>query len=197
MAFCPNCGAANNDGSSFCSNCGAAMNASAQQNSQQYQQNQYQQNQYQYQQYQYQQNAYQQYQYQYRQPGYGPAGISFGQRNIAVAIILSIVTCGIYGIYWFVKMVDEVNEAACNQGATTGGMTFLLSLVTCGIYALYWYYKAGEYLYAAKSMRGMYRDSNSGIVFLLLGIFGLSIITYALIQSELNEIAAYHGAPRA
>ena len=63
--------------------------------------------------------------------------------------------------------VDEVNEAACNQGATTGGMTFLLSLVTCGIYALYWYYKAGEYLYAAKSMRGMYRDSNSGIVFLL------------------------------
>ena len=34
------------------------------------------------------------------------------QRNIAVAIILTIVTCGIYGIYWFVKLTDEMNYAS-------------------------------------------------------------------------------------
>ncbi|MCR5297346.1 MAG: DUF4234 domain-containing protein, partial [Clostridiales bacterium] len=30
-------------------------------------------------------------------------------RNIVVCIILSIVTLGIYGIYWFIKMTDESN----------------------------------------------------------------------------------------
>lgn len=31
------------------------------------------------------------------------------QRDIVVAIILSIVTCGIYGIYWTICLVNEVN----------------------------------------------------------------------------------------
>lgn len=29
------------------------------------------------------------------------------QRNIAVCIILSIVTCGIYGIYWFIVLSKQ------------------------------------------------------------------------------------------
>ena len=29
------------------------------------------------------------------------------QRNIAVCIILSIVTCGIYGIYWLICLNDD------------------------------------------------------------------------------------------
>lgn len=29
------------------------------------------------------------------------------ERNIAVAIILTIVTCGIYGIYWFIVLTDD------------------------------------------------------------------------------------------
>ena len=31
-------------------------------------------------------------------------------RSIATCIILSIVTCGIYGIIWFINMVDDVNR---------------------------------------------------------------------------------------
>lgn len=34
------------------------------------------------------------------------------QRNIGLCIVLSIVTCGIYGIYWFIKLTDEVNVLA-------------------------------------------------------------------------------------
>lgn len=109
------------------------------------------------------------------------------ERNIAVCIILSIVTCGIYGIYWFICLNNDANTAS-NTFATSGGVAFLLTLVTCGIYGLYWAYKQGEKIDAAKQSRGM-ESSNSGIVYLLLCIFGLGIIAYALMQNELNKLA--------
>lgn len=109
------------------------------------------------------------------------------ERNIAVCIILSIVTCGIYGIYWFICLNNDANTAS-NTFTTSGGVAFLLSIVTCGIYYFYWAYKQGEKIDAAKNSRGM-QSSNSGIVYLLLSIFGLGIIAYALMQNELNKLA--------
>lgn len=111
------------------------------------------------------------------------------ERNIALCIVLTIVTCGIYGIYWFICMVDELNAAAGEQEATSGIVVFLLGLVTCSIYLFYWYFKAGEKVSRAKEMRAMPSDSNTGILYLLLAIFGLSIVNYCLIQSELNKFA--------
>ena len=214
MKYCTNCGSALNEGTVFCPNCGAkvadptrqnnAQQNPAQQNAPQQQnpapqQNPYynQQNNAQYQQY--QQNQYYQQQAQFAQTGgYIPPQkpIHFGQRNIAVAIILSLVTCGIYGLYWMYKIVEELNEASENNG-TSGGMVILLSIVTCGIYMFYWMYKAGGYVNTAKTRRNIPSDSNSGIIYLVLCIFGLSIVSYCLIQNELNQIAAYHGAPKA
>ena len=184
MAFCPKCGTNVPDGTQFCPSCGAQLGAAPASNPQP------------------QSYTQQPYGQPTANPGYAPqggypGGISFGQRNIAVAIILSIVTCGIYGIYWLIKVVDEINEAAGEPNGTSGVMVFLLSLVTCGIYMFYWLYKAGEKLNAAKSARGLPTDSSAGIIYLVLAIFGLSIVSYALIQSELNKIAAYHGAPAA
>ena len=31
------------------------------------------------------------------------------KRNIALCIIFSLLTCGIYALYWFVKLTDELN----------------------------------------------------------------------------------------
>ena len=204
MKYCTNCGAQIPDGSKFCTVCGTPVPAQDQAQRSAPQQDQTQQNPYynqqnnaQYQQY--QQNQYYQQQAQFAQNGgYIPPQkpIHFGQRNIAVSIILSLVTCGIYGLYWMYKIVEELNEASENNG-TSGGMVILLSIVTCGIYMFYWMYKAGGYVNTAKTRRGMPSDSNSGIIYLVLCIFGLSIVSYCLIQNELNQIAAYHGAPKA
>ena len=51
------------------------------------------------------------------------------QKNIALCIVLSLVTCGIYGIYWFITLTNDLNTATGEED-TTGGMAFLLSLVT-------------------------------------------------------------------
>ena len=111
-------------------------------------------------------------------------------RDIAVAIILSIVTCGIYNIFWFIKMVDDVNRAANDQGAFSGGITWLLSFVTGGIYACYWYYQAGKKMTYAKQVRNMHVDNSTEILYLILAIFGLGIVNMALIQSDLNKMAS-------
>lgn len=109
------------------------------------------------------------------------------RRDIAVAIILSIVTCGIYGLYWFVCLNDDLNELTDREG-TSGGVALILSLVTCGIYAIYWMYKAGEKVDELKSRRGQ-TSQYSGIVYLVLSLFGFGIVSYALIQDELNKHA--------
>ena len=112
------------------------------------------------------------------------------KRNIALCIVLSIVTCGIYGIYWMIVLANETNVASGHaQDGTSGGIVFLLTLVTCGIYGIYWAYKQGEKINEAKAMRNMPSDSNAGVLYLILEIFGLGIIAYALMQNELNKMA--------
>ncbi len=111
------------------------------------------------------------------------------KRNIGLCIVLSIITCGIYGIYWFIVLADETNAVSGHtQDGTSGGIAFLLTLVTCGIYGIYWAYKQGEKLNEAKAMRNMPTDSNSGILYLVLELLGLGIIAYALMQNELNKM---------
>ena len=130
----------------------------------------------------------------YPQAGYGgpQGGAPIQERNIALCILLTIVTCGIYGIYWMICMVNDLNTAADCPGDTSGGIVFLLGLVTCNIYTLYWLYKAGEKVSYIKQKSGQPGDSSAGILYLLLSFFGLSIVSYCLIQNELNQVATVH-----
>lgn len=107
---------------------------------------------------------------------------SITPRSIPVAVILSIVTCGIYGIYWMIKMNDEINQLAGEPQATSGGMVFLLSLVTCNIYGLYWMYKMGE---RCDRIKGTY--GNSGVLYLIISFLGLQIVGYCLMQDTINH----------
>ena len=109
------------------------------------------------------------------------------QRNIAVCIILSIVTCGIYGLYWLVCLTNDTNTADGTEG-TSGGMVLLLTIVTCNIYSLYWGYKQGEKIDMAKQKKGM-PSSNSTVLYLLLCLF-VPVVAWALMQNELNNLAA-------
>ena len=110
------------------------------------------------------------------------------RRNIAVCIVLTLVTCGIYGIYWIVCLTNDVNTVSGDVNGTPGGMVVLLTIVTCGIYGIYWAYKQGEKLDFTKNNRGI-PSSNSGVLYLILQIFGFGIIAYALMQNELNKLA--------
>ena len=108
-------------------------------------------------------------------------------RNIVTSIILSLVTCGIYGIYWMITLQDDSN-LVCDENTTSGVMVFLLTLITCGIYGWFWYYKMGQRLFQAGQKYGKQISDNS-IIYILLGVFGLGIVNYCLMQSDLNKFS--------
>lgn len=109
------------------------------------------------------------------------------ERNIVVCIILSIITCGVYGIFWFVSLTDDTNTLSGDY-KTSGGMAFLFTIITCGLYSLYWMYRQGDKIDQAKANRGI-PSSNSGIFYLILSVIGLGIVSYCLMQNEVNQLA--------
>lgn len=109
------------------------------------------------------------------------------ERNIATCILLSIFTCGIYAIVWFITLTDDAASASDDK-SLSGGVAFLLSIVTCGIYTLYWSYLMGKKIRDAKEKAGLTANDNS-VLYLVLSLFGLGLVNYCLMQSDLNDIA--------
>ena len=182
--FCTNCGTSVADGTKFCPSCGNALAQPAQQPNYQQPapQPEYQQT--------YQQPNYQQQNYQqaYQQP-YTPYRAPITVRNLVTCIILTFVTCGIYGIIWMIGLVDDLNTAAQTPEEPSGVTVLILSIVTCGIYSFIWMYKAGDKVDKIKQLSGQPAGSSTGILYLVLCLFGLGIVPYCLIQSELNKVA--------
>lgn len=110
------------------------------------------------------------------------------KRDLVTSIILSIVTCGIYAIIWFIGLTDDAKAASNDESMQSGGVAFLLSFITCGIYSIFWAYKMGKAINQARVNRGMPEDDKSTL-YLILQIFGLGIVNYALMQNDLNEMA--------
>ena len=214
MPFCQNCGAQLNEGASFCNNCGVRVGAGPAQPEQPPFQPQYQQ---------------QYYQPQYQQPVTRMGGgyrCNIRKREAGMAILLSIVTCGIYGLIWFFNLVADLNTADPGPNDKDPGVVLLLSIFTCGIYGLIWFfglvndlntadpgpndkepimvlllglvtcgiyswiwvYNAGQKVDNIRQRNGE-APSGSSTTYLLLSIFGLGIVVYYLIQTELNKVA--------
>ena len=115
------------------------------------------------------------------------------KRSLPLAIVLSFVTLGVYAFYWIYALTEDAHAAAGERTTASGGMVILFSLITCGIYSLYWLYKMGETIIIAKQKRGMTVDTNLPIIYLILALFGLGIVSYALMQNALNDIIDHDG----
>ncbi len=172
--FCPQCGTNVDDRASFCPVCGARL---AQPNQQPFNG-------------QPPQAPVPPRVYPSAAPG-GPGGYRapIAGRSIALAVVLSIITCGIYGLYWMYCIVTDLNTASGETEDTGAGMVLLLSIVTCNIYFIYWSYKAGDKVNRVRAMNGQYQDTSLNILYLVLTLVGFSIVTMGLIQNELNSVA--------
>lgn len=64
-------------------------------------------------------------------------------RNALIIMLLSILTCGIYSVYYYSTVIRDVNYICEEDGKTTPGVVkfILLSMITAGIYGIYWNYK--------------------------------------------------------
>lgn len=161
--FCPNCGNRLEENQLFCANCGARVAAENNNNNNTTVNN-------------------------YNTNNYNTNNnVLVPNRNIAISIILSIVTCGIYGLYWFIKITDE-SKAVSNGTNANGLLAVIYTILTCGIYSIYWSYKMGQNMHAAGKLHN--KDiSDNAVLYLILSIFGLGVVNYCLIQNDLNKFS--------
>ena len=97
-------------------------------------------------------------------------------RSLAAYIILSIITCGIYGFYFIYSLARDINIVCANDGERTPGLAtyIILSFLTCGFYSLYWEYKIANRIYA-NQQRYNITIAEDGTAVLLWRIFGCLI----------------------
>lgn len=121
-------------------------------------------------------------------------------RSLAAYILLSLVTCGIYGLYFFYRLAKDVNTMCEGDGETTPGLAafILLTYVTCGFYAFYWYYKIGNRLSANASRYGLAFQENGTTVlmwcivgYITCGI-GNYVAMYFIIKNANAMATAYN-----
>ena len=103
--------------------------------------------------------------------------------SIVTFILLSIITLGIYGLYYIYILADDVNTMCADDGKKTAGlfMYILLSIVTCGIYSIVWWYGVCERVGRAAARRNIQQAEISGNTFLLwflLSLFVCNLIVY-------------------
>ena len=99
------------------------------------------------------------------------------RRDMVVQVILFIVTCGIYGIYWFYQTASEMKELERDTDASPGIWTLLLFIPP---FAFYSHYKYGELF---EDVSGF----DKWILFILWIVFCPAV--WFIVQSELNKRA--------
>ena len=109
--------------------------------------------------------------------------------GIAKGIILCLVTCGLYNLYWNYLQFRAMNTLL-GRHEFDFVKWLLLSLLTCGIYHIYYEYKMGSELQIWLAQNGYEVNPNLGLVGLLLSCIGLTIVADAIYQSEINRLVA-------
>ncbi|MDR2435117.1 MAG: DUF4234 domain-containing protein [Treponema sp.] len=117
------------------------------------------------------------------------------KRGLAGLVLLSIITLGIYGLYWIFKLAKDVNTICEGDGKKTGGLlkVLLLGIITLGIYDMVWLYMLGDRLQDNAPKYGLAFKESGGMVLLwyVLGAFivvGPFIALYIIIKNT-NALA--------
>lgn len=117
------------------------------------------------------------------------------KRSVALSIFYTIITCGIYGIFWQYEIAKETNSITEDNEGFCPALVVFFSIITCGIYGVYWSYKCGKkqskFLMDRRKI-----DSACHILYLVLMICNyfvpvLSLIVFAFMQSTLNKILKF------
>ena len=121
---------------------------------------------------------------------------TFPERSIALSIVFTVITCGIYGLYWMYKLNTETCILAREPEDPSSGMVVLFSIITCGIYGIYWAYQQGCRFQREARSRGMADADDCPMLYLILQIANYfvgvtGIVNMALMQDRINNILRF------
>lgn len=108
------------------------------------------------------------------------------EKNIALSILLTLVTCGLYNIYWNYCEMKTIN-ALLGRKELDFVLWLVLSIITCGLFHLYYEYKMGLALQEVQTKYGLPQDPHIAVVSLVLSLLGLTVVADAIQQHQINK----------
>lgn len=104
------------------------------------------------------------------------------QRNIVTAILLTLVTCGIYGIYWIICLTREAVSVKDSADSAVLEIVLMLFFPPIGMFLTEKKFAEGC------QAQGITHKDNS-VLYLVLSFIGLGIVPLIMLQSDLNKLA--------
>lgn len=121
-------------------------------------------------------------------------------RSLGKLILLSLITFGIYGIYFEYTFARDMNIVCEGIGKRTRGVLeqIIFGILTMGIYNIVWLYGVGERINGNCFVRGL-QSPCDGSALLLWNILGAFIFVGPFVAMHkriegLNRLCAYHNA---
>ena len=114
-----------------------------------------------------------------------PLPESEGVISVGTSVILTIITCGIYGLVWQYKQMRVLNSWL-NRKEYSFGKWLLLGIITCGIYGVYNEYKMARGIIEVQQQNKLLVNDVATIC-LIMTLIGLGIVSMAIQQSEINK----------
>ncbi len=168
VVICPSCGKENTGGALFCAHCGKSVSAPG------------------------------------GSVGYGtPPGTGRGPQpepqrpapqsgpfasNIALDVVFTLITCGIYGLFWKARQMKALNTML-GEEKYNFVMWLVVTIVTCGLFNIYYAYIMAQGIGEIQRRRGKGPSTDLPVLCLVLTIFGLHIVADAILQNEINKLA--------
>lgn len=109
--------------------------------------------------------------------------------DVAKCLIFSVISCGIYNVYWNYRQFEAMN-LLLGRREYDFPRWLLLSFVTCGLYHVYTEYRMGQDLAAVLKAKGLESNPNLAFAGLALSLCALTVVADAVYQHELNKLAA-------
>ncbi len=117
-----------------------------------------------------------------------PGGRIPPKRDILLAIILTIVTFGIYDLVWDYYLGWEIRDHT-NRVEIRPGLDVFFMIITFNIYYFFWLYKMQRFLQEqeARCFPGEAPQFVEPWLLVVAAIFGATIVSDAILQHDLNR----------
>jgi hypothetical protein len=114
------------------------------------------------------------------------------ERNPVVVVVLSLLTCSLYGFYWLYVTTKELKEETGDERLDPT-VDLLLAIVTFGLWGIYAAWRNADIAHRALVARGVAHQDRSAMIAgfgIATYFFGLAwLVSVALLQEDYNALA--------
>lgn len=117
-------------------------------------------------------------------PGPPQGDIPYFRVDPIIVLLLGIVTCGLYLIYWNIKVADVINAVSEKEVISTPVAIFA---GCCYPVNIYFFYLAGKEGLPAVYERSGVMHKDDTVLLLILGFF-FPMVAAMIVQSDINKL---------